>query len=139
MDAVVHRRMDGAVRRDPAARLEDPPEQRHTVEVEADRGRDPLGAEQCERDGERDAPRPGPVGVRYVGAEGEHECEHDAGRDDGVHRLRIEIVLVDHAGDRDDQAQHARGDREPARLRRDGEEHRDRDQRRGEVRLDQRT
>ena len=83
--------------------------------------------------------RAGPAGraARDVRAERQDEREEHAGGHDRVHRLRVEVVLVDDARNRDDEAQEPGDDRQPARLRRDGEQDGDRDQCRREVQLDE--
>ena len=143
MDAVV----DGGVRRiveaDHPPRLEEPAEHRNAVEVEAELGGDPRRGEEDEGGRQRD---PEAVAahmagrLRPRGEQGEDECERDAGGRDGVDRPRVEIRLPHDSRHREHHAEHRRDDGERAgpavKPADDGGEHCERDERVGEVQLD---
>ena len=135
VDGVMQPGHSGLVRE--PARLEEPAQERHAVEEEAELSRDERRAEEDEHRGERD---PQPVATRLPlrrgpDCEHQHDGESEPQRRHRVQRLGVEVRLVD--AEVDDGAERDRsdaGDPQPAVQPRPGEPHeRDPDQREREV------
>jgi hypothetical protein len=128
---------------DDLARLEDPADHWHAVEIEAQLRRDPRGAEQHQHGCERhtDAIAASPKRRRQSASEErERERDRDAKCRRGVDPLRVEVRLRDDAGHEHDGAQQRRDERNgterPRQRRPNDTEHRERDHRVREVQLD---
>jgi hypothetical protein len=144
VDAVVHRVVRRVVEAHELPRLEQPAENGDAVEVEAELGGDPRRGEDDEHGGERD-PEPVTAGVaRRLGAVGEQredEDDRDAGGGHDVDPPRVEIRLLHHSRHGEDPAEDGCDHRRRAGASRkapgDDREHRERDERGGEVEVDE--